>query len=153
MGESRIAFDSGEPMARAYSQDLRSRLIEIVESGRSARSTAKLFRVSASSAVKWVQRWRRTGSVSANPVRGHRRRVLEAHAEWLLKLVATRSDLTLKEIRANLAKRGVRVSIGTLWNFFERQNISFKKKPLRQRAGPPGRRHGSRRLEGSARPH
>jgi len=67
-------------MARAYSEDLRVRLVGIVESGRSARSTAKLFSVSASTAVKWAQRWRREKSVAPSKLRGHRLSPLEAHA-------------------------------------------------------------------------
>ena len=38
----------------AYSKDLRVRLIGWVEQGRSARSQAKVFQVSASTAVKWM---------------------------------------------------------------------------------------------------
>ena len=106
---------------------MRIRVVRIVEGGRSARSTAKLFSVSASSAVKWVQRWRRVGSVAPNPVRGHRRPVLEGHAEWILRLVEAKPDLPLEEIRAELGKRGVSASIGTIWNFFDRRKISFKK--------------------------
>jgi transposase len=127
---------------------MRIRVVRIVEGGRSARSTAKLFSISASSAVKWVQRWRRVGSVAPNSVRGHRRPVLEAHAEWILRLVEAKPDLTLEEIRAELGKRGVIASIGTIWNFFDRRKISFKKKPVRQRAEPRRRRRGPNRLEG-----
>ena len=129
-------------MARAYSEDLRIRLIGVVEDGASARSAAKLFRVSASTAVKWVQRWRREGSVAPNPVRGHRRTVLDRHADWLLELVETKSDLTLEEIRGRLGKRGVVVSLWTVWSFYKRNEMSFKKNRIRLRAG--SRRRGRR---------
>ncbi len=95
-------------MAAPYSQDLRTRVIQIVEGGRSARSTAKLFAVSASSAVKWVQRWRREGSIAPSPVRGHSGRLLEAHAEWILRLVEEKPDLTLEEICTELGRRGIK---------------------------------------------
>lgn len=134
-------------MARPYSEDLRIRLVGIVEGGSSARSTAELFAVSASSAIKWVQRWRRSGSVAPSPVRGHRRRLLEAHAEWLLQLIEAEPDLTLEEIRAKLRQRGVSASVGTVWNFFDRRDISFKKKRARRRAGPRRRGGGPHRLE------
>ena len=134
-------------MARPYSLDLRTRLVRIVESGKSARSTAKLFSVSPSSAIKWVQRWRREGSVAPRAKRGHRRPVLEAQAEWILGLIKERSDLTLKEICAALAKRGVKTCVSTVWNFFERRKISFKKKPACQRTRPPRRSRRARRLE------
>jgi putative transposase len=61
-----------------------------------------------------MQRWRREKSVAPNPVRGHRGRLLDAHAEWLLELIDSKSDLTLAEIRAKLKKRGVRVSRGDI---------------------------------------
>jgi len=122
-------------MSRAYSEDLRIRVVRYVEGGASARSAAKLFGVSASTSVKWMQRWRLKKSVAANPVRGHRRRLLDCHADWLLELVESKSDITLAEIRAKLRKRGVRVSLWTVWSFYDRREFSFKKKRLRQRAG------------------
>jgi len=89
-----------------------------------------------------MQRWRREKSVAPSPVRGHRRRLLDAHAEWLLELIDSKSDLTLAEIRSKLKKRGVRVSLWTIWSFYDRQDVSFKKKRLRLRTG--SRRRGSR---------
>ena len=67
------------------------------------------------------------GHEGPHSVRGHRRQILEAHAEWLLELVEGRPDLTLEEIRAGLRARGVNVCIGTVWNFYDRRGISFKK--------------------------
>jgi transposase len=42
-------------MARVYSQDLRERLIGAVSDGQSARAATRVFHVSPSTAVKWVQ--------------------------------------------------------------------------------------------------
>jgi|ERR1700690_353457 transposase len=138
-------------MARAYSEDLRVRLVGIVESGRSARSTAKLFSVSASTAVKWAQRWRREKSVAPSKLRGHRLSPLEAHAAWLLKLIEDKVDLTLEEIRAKLAKRDVHVAVSTVWSFYDRHKISFKKNRLRQRTGSRGRSRRTRAVESRSR--
>jgi transposase len=45
-------------MAGAYSQDLRDRVIDAVETeGMSRRAAARRFGVSASAAVKWLQRY------------------------------------------------------------------------------------------------
>lgn len=133
-------------MSRAYSEDLRIRLVRYVEGGASARSAAKLFGVSASTSVKWMQCWRVKKSVAPNPVRGHRRRLLDHHADWLLELIAAKTDITLAEIRAKLRKRGLRVSLWTVWSFYDRHDFSFKKKRLRIRAGPPRRSRGPRAL-------
>jgi len=44
-------------MPRSYSGDLRERVIEVVEmEGTSRREAAERFDISASSAVKWLQR-------------------------------------------------------------------------------------------------
>ena len=63
-------------MPRAYSLDLRQRLIDAVEAGSSARSAARRLQVSASTAVKWVQRKRETGSVEAKPIHGRARNLI-----------------------------------------------------------------------------
>ena len=129
-------------MAGAYSQDLRIRRVRYVEGGVSARSAAKVFGMSESSAIKWMQRWRREKSVAPNPVRGHRRRLLDGHTDWLLELIETKTDITLAEIQTRLKKHGLRVSLWTIWSFYDRHGFSFKKKRFRQRAGSS--RRGSR---------
>lgn len=138
-------------MTKAYSSDLRERVIGSVAGGVSATSAAKVFSVSASSAIKWVRQWRLDGRMAPNPVRGHRRVVLEPHAGWLLDLIAVQPDITLEEVRALLRERGIVVSVATVWSFYDRHSISFKKKRLRHRAGPARRGHGSRGLEGASR--
>lgn len=137
-------------MPKAYSKDLRIRVIGAVAAGRSAREAARIFAVSASSAVKWVQRWRASGVVEANPVRGHRRSPLIAHADWLLQLIAERPDITLEEMRALLCERDVTTSNASLWRFFDLRGISFKKNRARQRTTARGRGSGPRRLEAQA---
>jgi transposase len=60
---------SGQP----HSEDLRSRVITAVEEGASYRKAAARFGVSSSAAVKWVRRFRQTGSIAAKPMGGDRR--------------------------------------------------------------------------------
>jgi len=45
-------------MPKPYSDDLRERVIEAVAAGASRREAAESFSLSASSAVRWLQRWR-----------------------------------------------------------------------------------------------
>ena len=60
-------------MALAYSQDLRDRLIDAVIGGKmSRRGAAARFGVSLSSAIKWVQRFERTGSRKAARMGGYK---------------------------------------------------------------------------------
>ncbi len=137
-------------MTRFYSADLRERVIKAVLSGLSARSVARVFSVSESSAIKWMQQFRRDGRMAPSTVRGHRRAVLEPHAAFLLELIREHDDLTLEEIRALLVEREIEASVTTIWSFYDRHGISFKKKPVRDRTGPPRRGRRARPLERTA---
>ena len=55
-------------MGRAYSLDLRERVVAAVASGESCRAVAATFKVSVASVVKWSQRFRATGSAAARPM-------------------------------------------------------------------------------------
>ena len=57
----------GWAMPKSYSGDLRERVIEAVEHGASRREAAERFEVSASSAVRWLQRWRESRSAAPKP--------------------------------------------------------------------------------------
>ena len=122
-------------MGRAYSLDLRERVVAAVAAGESCRAVAATFKVSVASVVKWSQRFRATGSAAARPVGGHRPYVLSSERDWLLARLAEKPDLTLRALVAELAERGIKVSYCAVWHFFEHEGISFKKKPVRQRAG------------------
>ncbi len=120
-------------MPKAYSGDLRERVIEAVEAGASRREAAERFDVSVASAVKWLQRWGETRSAAPKP-RGGSISPLEEFATEILALIAEQPDLTLVETVAALRKRRVRTSRSSLWRFLDRHNITLKKKPASRRA-------------------
>lgn len=122
-------------MARAYSLDLRERVVAAVTAGESCRAVAATFKVSVASVVKWSQRLRATGNAAARPMGGNRPYALAEEREWLLRRLAEKPDVTLRALLAELAERGIKVSYYAVWHFFEHEGISFKKKPARQRAG------------------
>ena len=126
-------------MARAYSLDLRERVVSAVAAGASCRNVAATFKVSVASVVKWSQRFRATGSAAARPMGGNRPYALRGERDWLLGRLAEKPDLTLRALVAELAERGVKVSYYAVWHLFEHEGISFKKKPARQRTRPPRR--------------
>jgi transposase len=139
-------------MARAYSLDLRERVVAAVAAGESCRKVAATFRVSVASVVKWSQRARATGSPAARPMRGRRAWVLVKERDWLLRRLAAQPDITLRALATELAERGIKVSYYAVWHFFEREGISFKKKPARQRAGSSRRRQATGPLEALSKP-
>jgi transposase len=124
-------------MAKAYSEDLRERVIAAVEAGASRHAAAAQFRVSISSAIRWVGRWQRDWEIAAKP-RGGSVSPLEEHAAAVLDLAAARPDLTLDEFCAALRERRVATSRVSLWRFFKRHGFSFKKNRACQRAGAAG---------------
>ena len=134
-------------MARAYSLDLRERVVRAVSAGQPCRAVASTFGVSVASVVKWSQRFRSTGSAAALKVGGRRPFALAGERSWLLARIAEAPDLTLRAVAAELAERGIRVSYFAVWHFFEHEGISFKKKPARQRAGSARRRAATRTVE------
>jgi transposase len=136
-------------MPKPYSQDLRERVVRAFEAGASCHEAAATFEVSVSSAIRWVARWRQTGSVAAKPM-GGKRSPLDGYKDWLLALIAAEPDLTLEEMRARLRGRGILVSTSMVWRFFDRQNITFKKKPARIRTEARRRSPRPRKLETQA---
>ena len=104
------------------------------EGGQSRRGAAKLFGVAISTVIDWVGAWREEGRLTAKPMGGDHSSRLKADRDWLLERIAAVPDLTLEEIRAELAVRGKHVGYGTVWRFFAAEGISFKKNRARQRA-------------------
>ena len=128
-------------MTKPLSSDLRERLIEAVAAGMSRRAAADRFGIAASTAVKWVRRWRGTGSKAPRPQGGDKRSDrIEAHAGEILELIAATRDITLAEIASHLERRhGERFSPSMIWRFLDRHAQTFKKNRARQRAGEGGR--------------
>jgi len=121
-------------MPGAYSADIRGRVIARVESGSSRREAAEQFEISPSSAIKWVACYRATGSCAAKP-RGGSTSPLEEHTYFLLALIEDQPDLTLDEVVCVMRKHKIAGSRTSVWRFFKRHDITFKKKPARGRAG------------------
>ena len=141
-------------MARAYSQDLRDRVIDAVASeGLSRRAAARRFGVSAAAAIKWLQRFQRTGKRGSAGTGGHRPSKVEPHRAWVMAALAAQPDITLAALAARLmTERGVRVDTSMLSRFFKGAGISFKKKPGGRRAGSARHRAAPPTVAARARP-
>ncbi len=110
------------------------------------------FKVSVSSAIRWVQRWQVSGETAAKP-RGGSTSPLEDHEAVLLSVAAEQPDLTLDEFCSVLRQREIATSRVSLCRFFGRHGFSFKKNRARQRAGARRRGRAARALAaGSAQP-
>ena len=121
-------------MAKGYTKEFRERAIAIVDDGESAREAARLLKIGAATAIRWVEQWTTTGSVEAKSGTGHSRSPLKACEQWLLDLVAAEPDLTLEEIRDRLCRtKKIDVAISSVWRFYDRNGITFKKNTARRR--------------------
>jgi transposase len=124
-------------MAKPLSEDLRVRIIEAVEGGMSRRAAAKRFGVSPASAVRFVREWRESRATSAKPQGGDQRsHRIEAHREAILSAIEAKPDMTLVEVAEMLeAELGVSFAPSSVWRFFDRHAVTFKKNRARSRAG------------------
>src|SRR3982750_4317960 len=115
-------------MTAPMSQDLRERIAHAVEAGSAARAAAERFAVRASAAIKLMQRVRQTGSTAPAKIGGHRRPILEPHADTLRAIVSSQAGITLREIKAALAARGLVVkALSTIADMLHRLGLSHKK--------------------------
>ncbi|NQW53183.1 MAG: transposase [Rhodospirillales bacterium] len=97
-------------MAKAYSLDLRKRVVEAVErDGLSCNQAAGRFEVAISTAIDWVNRYRRTGSLAPGKIGGHRpKKLVGKYRDWLLVRCRER-EFTLHGLVGELAARGLNV--------------------------------------------
>lgn len=125
-------------MGKPCSLDLRERVVAAVEQeGMSRNQAAARFGVAASSAIKWVARFRATGSAAPAKMGGHKPKTLRGeHAEWLIAR-CREADFTISQLVDELSQeRGLKVDRRSVWEFLHAEGLSFKKKPVRQGAGP-----------------
>lgn len=116
-------------MARAYSQDLRERVVGSIHNGSSRRAAAVRFGVSASTAVRLQARFEATGSVATarqgRPPGGGK---LDPHRDFLIEQVKLKPDITMPDLAALLAEeRSVQVDPSNLSKFLCKQGFSYKK--------------------------
>lgn len=127
-------------MPRAYSLDLRERVVAAVAAGESCRRVAGAFKVSVASVVKWSQRFRATGSAAAKRMGGRPGLQLAPQREWLLARLTAAPDLRLRDLVAELQEQGVMASYGSVWRVVHAARFSFKKNSVRGRARSARRR-------------
>ena len=116
-------------MGRAYSIDLRERVVAAVETGGlSCHRAAAQFGVGVSTAIRWVERLRNTGSVAPSKIGGYKPRAIAGeHRTWLLTRIKEK-DFTLLGLVGELVERGLKVDYRSVWTFVHDEKLSFKKK-------------------------
>ena len=124
----------------AISADLRERVLRAIQNGERTSHIARRFEVSPAWVRRFHQRFRATGETQPRVRRSTRVPKLQPHRDTIRALYAKTPDMTLHELRHELA---IAVALSTLWLAVKQLGLTFKKSPPRRRAGPPGRRRGT----------
>jgi transposase len=123
-------------MGKFYSVDLRERVVGYVQSGHSARTAARIFGVSAATAVRYAAAARVAGDVTPKPQGRPAGKYgkLAPHIGLLLETVQAAPDMTLRELTAALeAATGVAVHFTSVDRALKRAGWSYKKRLDRRR--------------------
>jgi transposase len=116
-------------MARALSEDLRSRVLKASSQGMSARQAAARFGVGISTAIRWVGR-ARIGERTPRPQGWRRGSALDPHDAFILGMIEEQKDVTLDEMVKRLDNEaGVRIGRSALSVWLRRRGWTFKKRP------------------------
>lgn len=117
-------------MARAYSDDLRARVIDMASSGASARASAARFGVGVSTAIVWIRRACQDGERSARRQGKPRGSRLDPHEAFIVAMIGAAKDITLNEMAAKLqAERGLEIGRSALSAWLGGRGWTFKKSP------------------------
>jgi transposase len=117
---------------KAYSQDLRERVLAAADDGGSVCAIARRFHVSVSYVSKVLLRRQRTGQTTARAQRCHLPARLAGLRGSIEARVTSRPDATIAELREWLCKtHQVSASTGLMWKTLAALDLTFKKKSLR----------------------
>jgi len=122
--------DKSKTMGRAYSDDLRRKLLQAHDRGDgSLRELAQRFGVSAPYAWKISSQRRRSGQMERVEQRhGPRSRIGPEVQARLRDLLRHQPDLTLAELQERLEESaGVAVSVQHLWRVLQKMGLRLKK--------------------------
>jgi transposase len=100
---------------KAYSKNLRLKVLEAVDRGMDRREVARIFGVSLPSIKRWLKMRRESGDVEPRPIPGPPAVKGELLAQWLPSQLESNPDLTLDEhCEAFEEGLGVKVSRATM---------------------------------------
>ena len=138
---------------RAYSTDLRERIVRVVADGRPMREAARRFGVSVSAVKRYVVQQQQTGSLARKPSPGCPRQIRPEQEAILRARLEAEPDATVLEHCAWWAEhQGQQLSEATMWRAMRRLGWTHKKSHWQpasamRRRGRPGAKmspHGTR---------
>jgi len=128
---------------RAYSMDLRVRVLADYDGGMGTQAVAEKYRVS----TEWVRSLRRlreqTGQIAPRRGKPGPKPRLAEHADQVARLVEEQPDATLGELQQQL---GVTASITTIWRALKALGLTLKKSSACGGTGSSGCSRPARRM-------
>lgn len=119
---------------RAYSQDLRDRVLRALERGERPSNIARRFEVSRVWVYDVRNRLHDLNERCSHRVGGHRRSCVAHLEENIRTWIKAEPDLTLAQLCQRLAEQSVQIKPAALWHQLDKWGLSFKKNAARQRA-------------------
>ena len=114
---------------RAYSTDLKERLVRAVAHGQPMREAARRFAVAVTTVKRAVVQQRETGSLTRRPIPGRPRAISREHEAVLRARLVAAPDATVLEHCAWWAQHhGQRLSEATMWRALRRLGWTHKKR-------------------------
>jgi len=114
---------------KAYSLDLRLKIVQALDRGQVPSQVAAAFGVGVSSVKRYRQQWRATGDLAPKAIPGDAPSIGSERYPALRAQVAARNDATLAEhCAAWAAGEGVRVSRATMSRTLARAGLPLKKR-------------------------
>ena len=122
-------------MGKSLSLDIRERVAALFDEGLSCHEGARRLRISAASAVRIVQRKKRTGGVKAAPQGRPRRSKLDGFSDWLRARVEAEPDITMPELAEGLKVEHDFTATPAMLSrhLIHRLGLTYKKIPDRRR--------------------
>lgn len=138
-------------MPKAYSLDLRERVVRFVEAGHSRHAAAAHFVVSVSFVVNLMTAFSTAGRIAPKPGGGRRHAKLDPHRAFLLARVASKDDITMPELAAELkSATGTKADPASLSRWLIRNGYRLKKNSAGERTRSTRRQTSARGMDGCA---
>ena len=109
---------------KAYSMDLRERILAACDGGMKTKEASEKFSVSPAFVRRLKQRRRETGEIEPRRGKPGRKPKLVEKQQQLQELVKEQPDATLEELRDRIDEK---VCLSTIWRTLKKMGITLKK--------------------------
>ena len=118
---------------KAFSLDLRQRVVDALAKGQTQKQVAQRFDVSLSSVTRWAKQFRETNSLATKPIPGRPKAIDKTLKQKIQELVTTEQNHTLATLGQALLQQGHKIAKSVLHRELIQAGFSHKKRVESQR--------------------